>query len=213
MVLRALDLITIVVPPALPATMSIGTSFAIHRLKRKGIFCISPPRVIIGGKVDCMCFDKTGTLTEDGLDIHGIRTVTTNEDGINIFGSESSQVPTFHDDDDAKNNSNHLTKSTDSKMLCAMTTCHALKIVNNELVGDPLDLKMFEFTKWELEESSGVSSIGLKSNNDLVASQVKKSAKVGIMPTVVRPPGGNRQDLLSLQSVIIYIFIFIFCLY
>ncbi|CAO3644376.1 unnamed protein product [Cunninghamella echinulata] len=194
MILRALDLITIVVPPALPATMSIGTSFAIHRLKRIGIFCISPPRVIIGGKVDCMCFDKTGTLTEDGLDIHGIRMVNTNEDGINVFGSESLQVPTLHQHDD---DSEPI--STDSKMLCAMTTCHAIKIVNNELVGDPLDLKMFEFTKWELEESSGVSSIGLKSNNDLVASQVKKSAKVGIMPTVVRPPGGNKQDLLSLQ--------------
>jgi cation-transporting ATPase 13A3/4/5 len=43
-ILRALDLITVVVPPALPTTMSIGTSFAIQRLKKSGIFCISPPR-------------------------------------------------------------------------------------------------------------------------------------------------------------------------
>lgn len=43
-VVRALDLITIVVPPALPATLTIGTNFALARLKKKNIFCISPQR-------------------------------------------------------------------------------------------------------------------------------------------------------------------------
>ena len=43
-IVRALDLITIVVPPALPATLSIGTNFAMSRLKKKNIFCISPQR-------------------------------------------------------------------------------------------------------------------------------------------------------------------------
>lgn len=62
-VVRALDLITVVVPPALPATMSIGTTFAIARLRKGGIFCISPNRVNIGGKINVVCFDKTGTLT------------------------------------------------------------------------------------------------------------------------------------------------------
>jgi cation-transporting ATPase 13A3/4/5 len=71
--IRALDLITIVVPPALPATMAIGTSFAISRLKKGLIYCISPPRVNICGKLDLMCFDKTGTLTEEGLDVLGFR--------------------------------------------------------------------------------------------------------------------------------------------
>ena len=39
--LDALDLITIVVPPALPAAMTIGSVYAQRRLERKGIFCIS----------------------------------------------------------------------------------------------------------------------------------------------------------------------------
>jgi cation-transporting P-type ATPase 13A2 len=64
---RSLDLITITVPPALPAAMTVGTVFAINRLKRKKIFCISPPRVNVAGRVNLMVFDKTGTLTEDGL--------------------------------------------------------------------------------------------------------------------------------------------------
>ena len=43
-IVRVLDLITIVVPPALPATLSIGITFALARLKEKQIFCISPQR-------------------------------------------------------------------------------------------------------------------------------------------------------------------------
>lgn len=50
-VVRALNLITVVVPPALPAMLSIGTSFAIGRVRNRGVFCISPKRVNIAGKV------------------------------------------------------------------------------------------------------------------------------------------------------------------
>jgi cation-transporting ATPase 13A3/4/5 len=70
---RSLDLITITVPPALPAAMTAGTAFAISRLKRRKIFCISPPRVNVSGRVNLMVFDKTGTLTEDGLQVYGFR--------------------------------------------------------------------------------------------------------------------------------------------
>jgi cation-transporting P-type ATPase 13A2 len=74
-IVRALDLITIIVPPALPATLTIGTSFALSRLRKREIFCISPNRVNVAGTVDVMCFDKTGTLTEEGLDVLGARSV------------------------------------------------------------------------------------------------------------------------------------------
>ena len=46
---RALDLITVTVPPALPAAMSCGVVFAINRLKKLDIFCISPPRINMAG--------------------------------------------------------------------------------------------------------------------------------------------------------------------
>ena len=46
---RGLDLITVTVPPALPAAMSCGIVFAINRLKKKDIFCISPPRINMAG--------------------------------------------------------------------------------------------------------------------------------------------------------------------
>lgn len=61
------DLVTIAVPPTLPAAMTIGTTFSLWRLKKKLIYCISPPRMNVSGRVNVMVLDKTGTLTEDGL--------------------------------------------------------------------------------------------------------------------------------------------------
>jgi magnesium-transporting ATPase (P-type) len=34
----------------------------------------------------------------------------------------------------------------------ALATCHSITYVNNELIGDPLDVKMFQATGWILEE-------------------------------------------------------------
>ena len=39
-----------------------------------------------------------------------------------------------------------------SPLLTCLATCHSLTLINNELIGDPLDVKMFESTKWTLEE-------------------------------------------------------------
>lgn len=70
---RTLDLLTVTVPPALPAAMSCGIVFAISRLKKQDIFCISPPRVNMAGQIQNFVFDKTGTLTEEGLSVLGFR--------------------------------------------------------------------------------------------------------------------------------------------
>jgi cation-transporting ATPase 13A3/4/5 len=42
-------------------------------------------------------------------------------------------------------------------IMCAMATCHSIKVVDSDLVGDPLDLKMFSFTGWEISENAAVS--------------------------------------------------------
>lgn len=71
LVTRTLDLITVTVPPALPTAMSCGIVFAIGRLKKSDIFCISPSRINLAGQVSTFVFDKTGTLTEEGLTVLG----------------------------------------------------------------------------------------------------------------------------------------------
>jgi len=66
--LRLLDIITIAVPPALPAALSSSVLFSLSRLKKKQIFCRAPPKVLVAGRVNTMVFDKTGTLTEESIE-------------------------------------------------------------------------------------------------------------------------------------------------
>ena len=55
-ILRSLDIITIVVPPALPAAMSIGIFAAQMRLRAKQIFCISPSTINTCGAINSVGF-------------------------------------------------------------------------------------------------------------------------------------------------------------
>lgn len=157
MILRALDIITIVVPPALPATLTIGTTFAVNRLKKKQIFCIAPTRINIGGKLDIACFDKTGTLTEDGLDVLGVH-ATKNAEGRKeiVFEDLSDDVRSLN----ATSGDQYNVQNGEFLLGC-MASCHSLRLIDDELVGDPLDVKMFDFTKWNFAEEFGGSSVPL----------------------------------------------------
>ncbi|KAI5293988.1 hypothetical protein KEM52_004903 [Ascosphaera acerosa] len=154
MLMRALDLITIVIPPALPATLSIGTNFAISRLKKQKIFCISPQRVNVGGMLNIVCFDKTGTLTEDGLDIFGVRAVRRAESSFSEIITDAESLLPQHSN---KPQDPTLDYSIHQQILFAMATCHSLRLVDGELIGDPLDLRMFQYTGWMFEEGHHVS--------------------------------------------------------
>ncbi|CAH1173807.1 unnamed protein product [Phaedon cochleariae] len=131
-IVRTLDVITIVVPPALPAAMAIGTSYSQSRLKTLGIFCVSPPRINICGKIKLACFDKTGTLTHDSLNMNSIVP--------SVDGRFSLPIDNVAELD------------VESKFVQGMATCHSLTRIDNKLNGDPLDINMFEFTKWDLDE-------------------------------------------------------------
>lgn len=82
----------------------------------------------MAGQLDLICFDKTGTLTEEGVDVLGVMSVN---DVHQLSPLQS--VP-----------------SASLNMQRCLATCHALTGVGGTLVGDPLDLKMFEATEWYL---------------------------------------------------------------
>ncbi|XP_014665999.1 PREDICTED: probable cation-transporting ATPase 13A3 isoform X2 [Priapulus caudatus] len=131
-ILRGIDIITIVVPPSLPAAMTVGTIYAQNRLKHAGLFCISPPRINVSGKLKLFCFDKTGTLTEEGLDLWGV---------VPVEGDRFQSVVTAPD------------VLPRGPLLASMASCHSLTKIDGELTGDPMDLKMFAATKWVLLEA------------------------------------------------------------
>ena len=66
LILRALDLVTIAVPPGLPACLALAMSVAMWRLRRTGIFVAVPHKLPLAGHINTCLFDKTGTLTEPG---------------------------------------------------------------------------------------------------------------------------------------------------
>ena len=154
-IIKALDLITVVVPPALPATMSMATAFALARLKSKSIYCISPPRIPVSSNIDFMCFDKTGTLTEEGLKLKGVIncSIQSQFDKESLISSNRSLDP-------------------DSMLLKLMSSCHSLQIVDEKIIGDPLDVEMFNFTGWSfLDYGEGIGG--------------------SIISSVFRPPGSS----------------------
>uniref|UniRef100_K7G2Q9 Cation-transporting ATPase n=1 Tax=Pelodiscus sinensis TaxID=13735 RepID=K7G2Q9_PELSI len=138
---KALDVITIAVPPALPAALATGVMYTQGRLKKKGIFCISPQRINVCGQLNLVCFDKTGTLTEDGLDLWG------------VIPSEANSFQNVH-----RFAAGH---SLSWGPVCgAMASCHSLLLLDGKIQGDPLDLKMFEATNWVKEPREGLVSEG-----------------------------------------------------
>lgn len=192
-VVRALDLITIVVPPALPATLAIGTSFAVRRLKAKQIFCISPQRVNVGGKLNLMCFDKTGTLTEEGLDILGVRVVSRDKNRFtDLLTSPDDLVPDLNASTGPKDHTD-----TRNAALYTMATCHSLRMVDGEPVGDPLELKMFEFTGWSYDEGN---MGGANTDGDELTPPIARPPPAGTKPQAnggAQRPGQNVGGHLS----------------
>lgn len=70
------------------------------------------------------------------------------------------------------------------KIVYTMATCHSLRVVDDELLGDPLDVKMFQFTGWSYEEGGSHVSEQPSPKYDT------------IVPSVARPPrvhSGGRQ--------------------
>lgn len=154
---KALDLITIVIPPALPSALSVGKLCAQNRLQKLNIFCVNSRVINVAGSLDCVCFDKTGTLTEDGLDLWGV--VPAEGGALADPIKDPRELPDTH------------------PLLCAMAACHSLTRIDGELAGDPLDVKMFESTGWELEEPD-----------------VPDTSKFDLLvPSLVRPPNQTPQ--------------------
>lgn len=121
-----------VLSPLVPIALVVGESVAAKRLLSLGVFCVNPKRIAISGKIRCFCFDKTGTLTKDGLDFIGLRKKSGNA---------------FHTD--------ICTPAEAPSMIHGLATCHAVTSMGNELVGNEVEVNMFQATGWELIETDG----------------------------------------------------------
>ncbi|KAJ1767609.1 hypothetical protein IW138_000724 [Coemansia sp. RSA 986] len=173
--IKALDLITVVVPPALPASMSIGMAFAARRLRKKGIFCISPSRINVASKVAAMCFDKTGTLTEEGLDLLGIHTA---DHRTGQFTKVCTEVKELVCSANSAQDGGIFDSAGDPgiSVIKAIASCHSLRLVDNKPVGDPLELKMLEFSGWNMDEDEDTGTTIVSPPTSMVKADIDSNS-------------------------------------
>jgi len=63
----------------------------------------------------------------------------------------------------------------------AMATCHNLKVINGKLIGDPLDVEMFKFIDWSIQENDGsidgLSTI-VRPKNNIIFEKEKRMNEI-----------------------------------
>ncbi|CAK9294972.1 unnamed protein product [Gordionus sp. m RMFG-2023] len=129
----SLDLLITAVSPALPACLAIGIAIAYNRLRKESILVLNTNAIAVSGAINAIIFDKTGTLTENDIEILGIIDI----DNSTMKFNDKVKFPD---------------KLEFDSFLKALVTCHTLSNVDNILIGDPLDIKMFESTRWRIKD-------------------------------------------------------------
>jgi len=162
-VYRFFDLFGTAVPAALPACLVIGVSYGISRLKDKKIICIQRDRLNRSGVINILVFDKTGTLTEDHLDIKGFVTTKINANKKFEFNKFTESCENYSNivvdhfkrgDKSIKDFNKDLLQYYVECLAC----CHQLTYVKEKLLGDPIDVQMFESTGWILKENNSTDN-------------------------------------------------------
>ena len=125
-ILRFFDIITVTVPPALPACLTIGILIAVRRLKTSKVKCTQAKKVTLAGRIDKVIFDKTGTLTVNELNLHGI--VPWKDETFGLL----SETPSF-------------------QIETCLSVCHSLVNLNGQVAGDAIERLAFSSTNAILE--------------------------------------------------------------
>jgi len=162
-----LNLMTIIVQPILPLCLNIGIYNSIKRLKSKNIECNNQKAMNIAGSIDTICFEPTDLLCEDNIEIYGIQSVILLEDDkiifdkvYNNFNENISRGYINFKNRINSNNNNHIIQNFNEDynqlIIECMACCNILFFDNKkEIIGNIIDLKMFEASKWKYKKYNG----------------------------------------------------------
>lgn len=173
-------IITSVVPPELPMELSMAVNASLVALAKHAIFCTEPFRIPYAGRVDVCCFDKTGTITGEDLEVQGIVGTTSN-------GSEPLS-DTLVDPTQA---------STTTKLVLA--AAHSLVIVDDEVVGDPMERRALESIGWTVKPGDVICSNEAKGSQVKIQTRFLFSSALKRMSTLSQLPS-NKQLLAATKG-------------
>lgn len=155
---QSLDMILIIFSPSLPTSINIGTTIFDRKLRKHKIFINDLSKTNSVASIQTAVFDKTGTLTNEDMDILCIDELNYLKNReIKNLEHKSENNEEFSDLEIYENvckmiefaDKNHLS----GIIRKCISTCHSIMKVNGILLGDPLDLKMFEFSNSEIKEN------------------------------------------------------------
>ncbi|KAI9310292.1 hypothetical protein BX666DRAFT_2009139 [Dichotomocladium elegans] len=128
LLLDCILIITSVVPPELPMELSMAVNSSLVALSKFAIFCTEPFRIPFAGRVDVCCFDKTGTLTGEDLVLEGVAMADRNVSSTEL--EKATEIP------------------KETKWVLA--SAHALVLLEDGIVGDPMEKETLKAVEWDL---------------------------------------------------------------
>jgi cation-transporting ATPase 13A1 len=142
-------IMTSVVPPEFPITLSLAVNLSLVALIKYRIFCTEPFRVPLAGKVSMCCFDKTGTLTSDVMEV----------DRVEGLEHPCLKEPNAGANGGAK--AGALNGPMPFLTVAVMAACSGLQMVDGEVVGDPMEKAAVQSVGWMLSlQNLFVSKLG-----------------------------------------------------
>ncbi|PWN24374.1 putative SPF1-P-type ATPase [Jaminaea rosea] len=173
-------IITSVVPPELPMELSMSVNASLMALSKKAIFCTEPFRIPYAGRVDVCCFDKTGTITDTDLEVQGVAAI-----GARL---PRDLIPL---------------KQLPRETTITLGAAHALVLLEDGVVGDPMEKTTLESMGWELRKGDVLSPADVKTSAHRIEVGVKRrfqfSSALKRMSTLsyVSDVGGGNKRLIA----------------
>ena len=155
--IKGAEMFTVAVPPVLPLAITIGLEIASQRLKKRQIYSLFLEKINQAGRVKLCCFDKTGTLTQNLLQFRGILPIYNAEEDWDVKISEAELAeqfisfnPFYNDMEEFERDNTISNVNKNHIIYEIMACCHSLQLLEGELVGDPIEIQLFNQTGFTL---------------------------------------------------------------
>lgn len=175
LLLHVIIIITSVVPPELPMELSLAITNSVASLmKRCKVYCTEHYRIAWAGQINICCFDKTGTLTSDEMNLKGIR-VFDKQEHEQDNGSTTTIIKNKQQQQQEEDNLLHpLEDDIPYTTRRIMAGCNSLVITTigegkskrSKMIGDPLELRILEESKYQMIGNNIVAPKIDTSDND-----------------------------------------------